>query len=114
MAKVLDCGEIFPGCQERITGATEQEVMTLEAEHARRAHGLSQLGPDLQRRITGKIRNRQPEADALDEDIIALGIPVGTPAPLALVSSPLLAALQGVGTVHVYGDTADGDELGPA
>jgi transaldolase len=112
MAKVLDCGEIFPGCQERITGATEQEVMTLEAEHALRSHGLSQLGSDIQRRIREKTRIRQPEVDELDETIIALGIPTGTPEPVALISSPLLAALQGVGTVHVYGDTADGDELG--
>ena len=57
MAKVLYCGEVFPGCQQLITGATEQEVMTLEAEHALRSHGLSQLGVDLQRRVKEKIRN---------------------------------------------------------
>lgn len=113
MAKVLHCGEIFPACRERITGATEQEVMTLEAEHALRSHGLSELDPDLQRRINEKIRNRRPEVDDLDEAVIAWGLATGTPEPVALVSSPLLAALQNAGTVHVYGDTADGDELGP-
>lgn len=33
MEKVLYCGEVFPSCRERITGVTEQEVMTREAEH---------------------------------------------------------------------------------
>ena len=62
MAKVLYCGDVLPGCRERITGATEQEVMTLEAEHALRSHGLSELTPELQRRINSKIRDWQPDA----------------------------------------------------
>lgn len=113
MAKVLHCGEVFPGCRERITGATEQEVMTLEGEHVLRSHGLPQLDPDLQRRINEKIRDRQPAVEDLDETVIACGLSTGTPEPVVLVSSPLLAALQSAGTVHVYGDTADGDELRP-
>jgi transaldolase len=112
MAKVLYCGELFPGCRERITGATEQEVMTLQAEHASRAHGLDHLPSDLQRRINEKIRDR--DVDDLDEAVVACGARAVPSAPTALRSSPLLAALRNAGTRHVYGDTADADELASA
>jgi hypothetical protein len=36
-----------------------------------------------------------------------------TLAPIAVTSSPLLAALRKAGTSHVYGDTADADDLQP-
>jgi transaldolase len=113
MAKVLYCGEVLPDCRERITGGTEQEVMMLEAAHAQRSHGLGELTPELQRRINSKIRDWRPGLDDLDDAVIGWGLVPVTPEPVALVSSPLLAALQNAGTAHVYGDTADGDELRP-
>jgi predicted small metal-binding protein len=43
MAKVLQCGELFPGCSIEARGETEDEVLRQAAEHARRDHGVGQL-----------------------------------------------------------------------
>ena len=43
MAKVLRCGELFPGCSIEARGETEEEILKQAAEHARRDHGLSQI-----------------------------------------------------------------------
>jgi transaldolase len=85
--------------------------MTLEAEHALRSHDLSELTPELQRRIISMMRDWRPEPEDFDEALIAWGLGTVTTAPVALTSSPLLAALRNAGTAHVYGDTADADEL---
>jgi len=43
MAKVLRCGELFPGCSIEARGETEEDVLRQAAEHARRDHGVGQL-----------------------------------------------------------------------
>jgi predicted small metal-binding protein len=43
MAKVLRCGELFPGCSIEARGETEEEILKQAAEHARRDHGVSQI-----------------------------------------------------------------------
>jgi transaldolase len=113
VTKILYCGEVFAGCYEGVTGATEQEVMALEAEHASRSHGVKALGPDLQRRIAEKIRTRPPGLDDVDKTVIGCGVTAVTPEAVVLGSSLQLAALSRAGTRHVYADTADADELAP-
>jgi transaldolase len=54
-----------------------------------------------------------PEMTDLDQAVIALGRASHPPERIAVVSSPVLAALKAAGTEHVYADTADTDELGP-
>ena len=43
MAKVLRCGELFPGCSIEARGETEEEILKQAAEHARRDHGVGQI-----------------------------------------------------------------------
>ncbi|MFQ5665044.1 MAG: transaldolase family protein [Candidatus Binatia bacterium] len=47
-----------------------------------------------------------------DDTVIAFGTPPGTAARPQLTSAPLLAAVCRAGTTHIYGDTADAQELG--
>jgi hypothetical protein len=53
------------------------------------------------------------EAASLEEPLVTCGRELLAPEPAPLVSSPLLASLQRAGTVHVYADTADAEELRP-
>ena len=43
MSKVLNCGELFPGCAVQAKGETEEEILKQAAEHARRDHGVTQI-----------------------------------------------------------------------
>lgn len=43
MAKVLKCGDLFPGCSVEARGETEEEILRQAAEHARRDHGVGQI-----------------------------------------------------------------------
>lgn len=46
------CAEVMPGCDGVVTGETDDEVLTAAAEHARTAHGMSEV-PD---EVVGRIR----------------------------------------------------------
>lgn len=39
------CGEVVPGCDGVVTGATDDEVLRAAAEHAASAHGMTEV-PD--------------------------------------------------------------------
>lgn len=43
--KKFACGQVVPGCDGVVTGATDDEVMAAAAEHAASAHGMSEV-PD--------------------------------------------------------------------
>jgi predicted small metal-binding protein len=43
MAKVLRCGDLFPGCSVEARGETEEEILKQAAEHAERDHGVAQI-----------------------------------------------------------------------
>lgn len=56
MAKVLRCGELFPGCSIEARGETEEEILKQAAEHARRDHGVTQIDPATLARVQAAIR----------------------------------------------------------
>jgi len=58
MAKVLRCGELMPGCNTVIEGKDEAEVMQRGAEHAKTAHGMSEIPPDVAQKVRGAIRDK--------------------------------------------------------
>ncbi len=43
--KTFACGQVVPGCDGVVTGATEDEVLAAAAEHAASAHGMDEV-PD--------------------------------------------------------------------
>ena len=57
MAKVLRCNDLMPGCPYQAKGATEDEVMAQAAEHARTAHGLSEIPAGMLPQVKGAIRD---------------------------------------------------------
>jgi predicted small metal-binding protein len=58
MAKVLRCGELMPGCQHVVRGATEEEVLRQAAKHAAEAHNIKDVTPDLVAKVKSKIRTQ--------------------------------------------------------
>lgn len=56
MAKELNCGDIMQGCDHRIRGNDEQEVMQKAAEHAREKHGITEVDSSTAELIRSKIR----------------------------------------------------------
>jgi predicted small metal-binding protein len=57
MAKQLKCGDLMPGCDFVAKGATEAEVLEKAAAHAKTAHGLQQVTPELAAKVKGAIRD---------------------------------------------------------
>ena len=47
MAKVLKCGDLNPGCKFEARGNSEDEVLKRAAEHAKTAHNMLSMPPDV-------------------------------------------------------------------
>ena len=57
MAKQLKCGDLMPGCDFVAKGETEDEVLGKAAEHAKTAHGIEQVTPELAAKVKGAIKD---------------------------------------------------------
>ena len=53
--KQFNCGEIVPGCAWTIEGESDDEILEHVAEHAREAHGMDEVPPEVQDRVRGLI-----------------------------------------------------------
>ncbi|PYM40991.1 MAG: hypothetical protein DME12_13470 [Candidatus Rokuibacteriota bacterium] len=58
MAKVLRCGDLMPGCNFVAEGKDVADVMAKGVEHAKKAHGLSQIPPDLAKKVQAAIKDK--------------------------------------------------------
>lgn len=58
MAKVLHCGDLMPGCKTVIEGHDVAEVMKKGAEHAKAAHGMSAIPPDVAQKVQAAIKDK--------------------------------------------------------
>ena len=47
MAKVLKCGDLHPGCKFEAHGSTEDDVLKKAAEHAKTAHNMKEVTPEV-------------------------------------------------------------------
>ncbi|MGE5568447.1 MAG: DUF1059 domain-containing protein [Rhodospirillales bacterium] len=56
MAKVVNCRQVGVDCDFEARGETEQEVLDRCAEHARAAHGMQEIPPDLIEKVRNAIR----------------------------------------------------------
>jgi predicted small metal-binding protein len=64
MTKVLKCGDVVPGCDFEMTGSSEYEVLQKAAEHAKSAHGLDSIPPDVVEKVRGAIHDEvEPAAN---------------------------------------------------
>ena len=57
MTKVVRCSDMVPGCDYVARAESEDELMQKAAQHAREAHGIQTLSPDLAQQIKSKIRD---------------------------------------------------------
>ena len=56
--KELRCSDVNPGCEARVEGKDEAEVMAKAAEHAKRDHGMAAIPPEIARRAQAAIRDK--------------------------------------------------------
>ena len=54
--KEFSCGDVVPGCSARFTGATNEEILSAVAKHAREDHGLEAVPPALIDQVIAAIR----------------------------------------------------------
>jgi predicted small metal-binding protein len=55
MSKVLRCAEVVPGCDYVARGESETEILQEAAEHARTAHNVSEVTPELAQKVRSAI-----------------------------------------------------------
>jgi len=58
MAKVLRCGDLMPGCNAVIEGKDEAEVLAKGAEHAKTAHNMTSIPPNMIDKVKGAIKDK--------------------------------------------------------
>ena len=58
MAKTVNCRDVGVDCDFVARGETEQEVLEQCAVHARTAHGMSEIPPELVTKVRAAIRDQ--------------------------------------------------------
>jgi predicted small metal-binding protein len=56
MGKQLACGDVVPGCKAVLQGKDENEVMMKATEHAKKAHGMGTIPPDVAAKVKAAIK----------------------------------------------------------
>ncbi|HSR41615.1 MAG TPA: DUF1059 domain-containing protein [Longimicrobiales bacterium] len=56
MAKRIKCADVGPDCDYEAMADTEEELLELVTEHARRAHGIEEITPELRRKVEAAMR----------------------------------------------------------
>ena len=57
MTKHFACGDVVPGCAFTLSGPNEEDVLKQTAEHARTAHGVKEITPELAAKVKAAIRD---------------------------------------------------------
>jgi predicted small metal-binding protein len=56
MTKEIRCRDVGVDCDWVATGETEEEIMKKAAEHAKKAHGMNEIPPELVQRVREAIK----------------------------------------------------------
>jgi predicted small metal-binding protein len=64
MSKVVRCREVGVDCDFEARGETEQEVLQKCAEHAKSAHGMDEIPPELAAKVRSSIRDEKAQKQA--------------------------------------------------
>ena len=56
MARVLRCGELFPGCSVEARGESDEEILKQAAVHAKRDHGVQEIDAATLAKVKAAIR----------------------------------------------------------
>ncbi len=57
MTKVLKCGDVVRGCKAEMKGESEHDVLRQAAEHARTAHNMDSIPPEVLSKVKGAIHD---------------------------------------------------------
>jgi predicted small metal-binding protein len=57
MTKSLSCRDVGVDCDFKTTGKTVEEVMKAAAEHAKKAHGMTSIPPEMVAKVQAAIRD---------------------------------------------------------
>ena len=57
MSKVLKCSDVNPGCNYEIRGDSERDILRKAAEHAKTAHQIENIPPDVLSKVKSAIRD---------------------------------------------------------
>jgi len=57
MTKVLRCNDLMPGCNWEGRGESETDVQMQAAEHAKSAHNLTHISPEVISQVRDAIRD---------------------------------------------------------
>lgn len=57
MAKVLKCGDVNPGCNAEIRADSEREVLRKAVEHAKIAHHMESVPPEVVSKVKSAIHD---------------------------------------------------------
>ena len=57
MAKSISCRDVGVDCDFKATGETVEDVMRSCAEHAKTAHGMNEIPPELAKKVQSAIRD---------------------------------------------------------
>jgi predicted small metal-binding protein len=57
MAKTMSCRDVGPDCDFVARGETEEEIMGQVAEHARTAHGMEEVPPEVAEKVRSAIKD---------------------------------------------------------
>ena len=58
MAKILRCSDLMPGCNFVAEGKDVAEIMAKAAEHAKTAHGLTAIPPEVAAKVQAAIKDK--------------------------------------------------------
>jgi predicted small metal-binding protein len=57
MSKVMRCNDVVGNCDFVARGESEQEIMEQAGQHAREAHQVNEVTPELAEKVRGAIRD---------------------------------------------------------
>jgi predicted small metal-binding protein len=58
MARELRCGDVIPGCPAVIEGKDDTEIMKKATEHAKSAHSMTVIPPDVANKVQKAIHTK--------------------------------------------------------
>jgi predicted small metal-binding protein len=59
VSKIVKCRDVGVDCDFEARGETEQEVLQKCADHARSAHGMDEIPPDLAAKVRASIHDEE-------------------------------------------------------
>jgi predicted small metal-binding protein len=55
--KEFDCSDMVPGCEVRLRGETEEELLQVVTIHAQEAHGMAEVTPHMLEQVRAGMRD---------------------------------------------------------